>query len=138
MARLVLSDSQKARLEVEQNKALRIVMGQYKDTHCDALRKEVNICSMATSIRRECAKAGEKTARQPQDHPRTITWEAVSTKRCRKNWRSECKRLQKDLQEVLYSRVELGTHCRAPWRECQIDVHPELLGLTSKQDTKTK
>ena len=127
-----LSDSQKARLEVEQNKALRIVTGQYKDTHCDALRKEANICSMATSIRRECAKAGEKAARQPQDHPRRITWEAVSTQRCRKSWRSECKRLQEDLPEALNSREELGTHCRAPWRECQIDVHPELPGLTSR------
>ena len=56
----------------------------------------------------------------------------MSTQRCRESWRSECKRLQEDLPEGLNSREELGTHCRAPWRECQIDVHPELLDLTSR------
>ena len=104
--------------------------GQYKDAHCYALREEAKICSMVTSIRRECAKAGEKAVRQPQDHPRRITWEVVLTKRCRKSWRSECKRLQDDLPEALNSCEELGMHNRAPWRECQIKVHPKLPGLT--------
>ena len=132
-----LSDTQIAKLEVEQNKALRIVTGQYKDIHCDTLRREANICSMETSIKRECAKAAEKAARQPPDHPRRITWEGEVHQRCRKSWRSEGVKLQGHLPEVLSARKPLNFYGRAPWLSSQVEVHPELPGLLNRHQDET-
>ena len=67
-----LSKTQAKRLDTAQNKALRIVNGQYATTPLEALRAEAGICSYETQSDRLCAIAYEKASRLKDDHPKKV------------------------------------------------------------------
>ena len=64
-----LSETQSKRLETAQNKALRLVTGQYASTPVEALRLEAGVVSYKTHSTRLTAISAEKAVRLPADHP---------------------------------------------------------------------
>ena len=67
------------RLEKAQNKALRLVTGQYMETPVVALRKECGLLNVSTQINRLIMKSSEKAIRLTEDHPRRIALEGPVT-----------------------------------------------------------
>ena len=61
-----LSKSMSDKLEVVQNKALRIITGQYQATPLEALRVELGIESYSTVSKRKCSVSYEKASRLPE------------------------------------------------------------------------
>ena len=57
-------------LERIQNRALRCLTGQLADTPLECLRNEAELTSFATTVRRNCLIAWEKSSRLPPDNPR--------------------------------------------------------------------
>ena len=57
-------------LERAQNRALRVIPGQLSDTPLECLRIEVEIMSVAVTVRRNCLISWEKSVRLPQSNPR--------------------------------------------------------------------
>ena len=57
-------------LERAQNNALRAMTGQMSDTPMEYLRLEAGITSFATTVRKNCITAWEKSARLPSSNPR--------------------------------------------------------------------
>ena len=84
-----LSATQLGVLEKAQNKALRIVTGQYSSTPEEALRAEAGVPSYATHSRRLTAISYEKAMRLPVDHPRrSATTNTVRHRsKLRSSWR---------------------------------------------------
>ena len=128
--------AQTSRLERVQNKALRIINGQYRDSPCEALRKEANICTMDTTMRREAIKSAEKALRMPEDHPRRTTWENSIAKRCRKSWSSECLEAQKGFPQAFNNRQDFYMYATPPWLQAAFQVYPKLPGLVSRHEAE--
>ena len=88
-----LSATQLNKLEVAQNKALRLVTGQYSSTPTEALRIEAEVESYKTHSERIITIAAEKADRLPPDHPRhaALRPETHTTHRSkvRSSWREK-------------------------------------------------
>lgn len=133
-----LSKTQVEKLEVTQNKALRLITGQLQSTPVEALRLEADVCSMATLIKRECAKSVEKALRLPPDHPRRATWENAMPRRSRKSWKSSGIALLTSLPEEMSDRGRLKFFIAPPWQEGNhVRVFPYLPGLASRSEDET-
>jgi len=65
-----LSDAKPNKLEVVQNRNLRLITGQTKSTKVAALRLEANTEIYKTFSYRNILSVYEKAARLPQNHPR--------------------------------------------------------------------
>ena len=76
-----LSATQAKQLDTAQNKALRIITGQYASTPTEALRLEAGVESYATRSKKLCMIASEKAKRLAEDHPRRIAWDHEQTHR---------------------------------------------------------
>ena len=83
-----LSETQMQKLERAQNKALRIVTGQYNSTPVEALRLESGIVSYKTHSKRLMSIAAEKADRLPPDHPRNVALNPDTPVRHRSKTRS--------------------------------------------------
>ena len=70
------------KLERAQNKALRIVTGQYNSTPVGALLLESGIVSYKTHSKRLTSIAAEKAERLPPDHPRNIAFVGCESLPC--------------------------------------------------------
>ena len=57
-------------LERAQNRALRLMTGQMSDTPLECMRLEAGITSFATTVRKNCVTAWEKSARLTSSNPR--------------------------------------------------------------------
>ena len=80
-------DTNREKLDVAQNKALRIITGQFKDSPLDSLRREAGVPSYYTHMDRNILKSREKALRFPADHPRRIAREnAVPKRLVRHTW----------------------------------------------------
>ena len=64
------TNSQMAKLEVAQNKCLRLISGHYVNTSLDALHLETGIPTYSTHSKQLIATAYEKGMRLPDNHPR--------------------------------------------------------------------
>ena len=76
-----ISDSNVGRLEASNNKALRMITGQSRDTHIPSLQAESGICSYGTIIKRNTLIAKEKALRCPENHPSRVAAEGGTKQR---------------------------------------------------------
>ena len=129
------SDTQVKRLQVTQNKALRIVNGQFQDTPVEALLLEANTVSMATHMHRAAMKSAEKAMRMPADHPRRTTWErSMDSRNCRKSWHTECTKTLRTFPLEFSNRLSFEFFVHPPWNAVQVEAHPDLPGVAGRND----
>ena len=69
------------KLDKAQNKALRLITGQFKDTPLDALRAEAGVVSFQTRVNRNLLISKEKALRLDENHPRRLAYDLSIPKR---------------------------------------------------------
>ena len=87
-----LSDTQLKKLDTCQNKALRLITGQYSSTPVEALRLESGVESYQTTSRKLIAIAREKADRVDTEHPRSMALRPntpVVHRTSRQSWRKK-------------------------------------------------
>ena len=114
-----LSETQMQKLERAQNKALRIVTGQYNSTPVEALRLESGVVSYKTHSKRLTSIAAEKADRLPPDHPRNVALNPdtpVSHRsKTRSSWREKSKQLRGNLPTAGRPMEPLPCPFQRPW-----------------------
>ena len=125
------------KLDVAQNRALRIITGQFKDTPLETLRAESGVQSFKTHVERNLLISKEKALRNDKNHPRRLAYEESVPRRLmtKQNWRSSLDELASKHQlEMLDSNREMFNFFPlAPWLDNKLsNVHPNLPGLASK------
>jgi ribonuclease HI len=130
-------------LDRAQNKALRLITGQFKDTPLEALRYEAGVCSYQTHMDRNILKSREKALRLPAIHPRRVAREESVTKRLerRHTWCSKADEIAKRLDiRDLSPRKQMSFHTLAPWLDKPVqNIYPhvpELLGRSDSEERK--
>ena len=121
-----LSDTQFNKLEVVQNKALRLITGQTKSTRVDALRHEAGTESYKTHASRNTLLSYEKAARLPSHHPRNhLLHSGVAKRNKRSSWRSCGEQLASLLPTEAQERRPITLPSRSPWSlQGPYEVHP--------------
>ena len=118
-----LSETQLNKLEVSQNKALRLVTGQYASTPTEALRLEAGIESYKTHSNRVITISAEKADRLPQDHPRHKALnpeETVSHRsKLRSSWREKTNNLRGKLPIYDKPMEPLPSPFKRPWKTAE-------------------
>jgi ribonuclease HI len=87
-----LSNTQMKKLDVCQNKALRLITGQYASTPVEALRLEAGVESYQTTSKKLVAIAREKADRVDPEHPRYMALQPeknVVHRTARQSWRKK-------------------------------------------------
>jgi len=114
-----LSDSQMQKLERAQNKALRIVTGQYNSTPTEALRLESGVVSYKTHSKRLASIAAEKADRLPPVHPRYVALNPEVPVRhgskARSSWREKSKMIREGLPTAGIPIDPLPSPFQKPW-----------------------
>jgi hypothetical protein len=124
-------------LERTQNKALRYITGQYKDTPIPTLRAEAQITSYETQSDRILLKSREKAFRSAPDNPRRMALEApaVPKRLDRHSWRSKTEDLAKKLTSSITPRKPLTYFSTQPWALAQpIEVYANVPGVSGRSD----
>jgi ribonuclease HI len=131
-------------LERTQNRALRLITGQFKDTPLEALRAEAGVPSYRTHMERNLLISREKALRLDADHPRRRAFDESIPKRIglandtKHSWRSKTDQLmaKHGLEEILStSREPLSYFELAPWLDGNLErVYPYVPGLESKNE----
>ena len=124
-----------------QNRALRIITGQYQSAPVDALRREVGIPSMKTQASRNTIKAAEKCVRLPEDHPRRIAFDTAvaAPKNKRQSWRSQAEQLKASLPAGMENRCAISYFDYPPWLSApNLEIFPQLYEIkrTDPEDVK--
>ena len=124
------------KLEVIQNKALRIVTGQVRDTPLPALRKEAGITSYRTSSNRALTRSREKAERLPENHPRQLAvTSSVAKRTTRESWISKSDKMLSRLPESAKQRKPLSYHQHPPWEmNTDFKVSLEVPGVKGRDD----
>ena len=130
-----LSETQMDKLEVVQNKALRLVTGQTKSTRIEPLRCEAATTSYDTVSRRNTLKSSEKADRLPHDHPRhQLLSNSTPQRNKRTSWRSTCLSLSQSLPDGAQDRLPVPQPVRPPWIPTgNYEIHPTLPGVSRKE-----
>ena len=106
-------------MDVAQNRALRIITGQFKDTPLETLRAESGVQSFKTHVERNLLISKEKALRNDKNHPRRLAYEESVPRRLmtKQNWRSSIDELASKHQlEMLNSNREMFNFFPlAPW-----------------------
>ena len=131
-----LSDTQMKRLDVVQNRGLRLVTGQTRSTNLESLRCEADTLSYNTISQRATLRSYEKAARLPASHPRRQLLDNQVPKRNQRNsWRSTSLSLSSKLPYGAQDRLPLAQPVRPPWTPASnYTVHPFLPGVNRKED----
>ena len=118
-----LSATQLNKLEVAQNKALRLISGQHASTPLEALRLETGIGSYSSTSKQLTAKAYEKANRLPENHPR---YQALSKNKHvqhrikkRSSWREQAVKITGSLPIANLPRAPLPSPFQQPWSSDQ-------------------
>ena len=128
------------KLNVAQNKALRLITGQHHSTPVEALRLEAGVNSCETNRDRQCVIAYEKALRLPTDHPRRTLAEGKVTHRIKtkSSWRRSAEGLAASLPTVSETREEFPSPFIKPWsgaqeesNRCKVEIHSDLPGRTT-------
>jgi ribonuclease HI len=133
-----LSATNVHKLDIVQNKGMRIISGQYKATPIESLRAEMHMPGYQTLIDRACLVSMEKAFRLPTDHPRRMALDgAMSSKNSRESWFSRGKLLsQRHLPERFNNRIPINISRKTPWKEnSRIDIHDVLEGVAGRNDS---
>ena len=140
-----IADSHIQSLERTQNRALRLITGQFKDTPLVALRAEAGIPSYETHMKRNLLISREKALRLDNDHPRRRAFDESVPKRIgmkndtSHNWCSKTDQLTSkyNLNILSTSRKPLRYFELAPWLDGKLEsVFPAVPGLASKHETE--
>ena len=137
-----LADSNILKLERAQNRCLRIITGQAKSTHVEALRIESEIPSYGSIMKANIMKGREKALRAVEDHPRRECLinqprlERPAPGQPRRNCRNRAIDLSVDLPPAEEPRIPLLPRATEPWRigTGRVNIHPQLPGITNKDD----
>jgi ribonuclease HI len=130
-----LSETSIEKLDVVQNKAMRIASGQMSRAPVDALRFETGVADYWTIVNRMCIQAVEKAMRLPTDHPRYETWkEAVPSKNLRLGWKAKCDSLLELMPAEANERRPIEMYACPPWKERALEIHTRMPGVTSRDD----
>ena len=117
-----LSETQRNRLETAQNKALRLVTGQYASTPVEALRLEAGVTSYKTHSSQLTTLAAEKALRLPVDHPRRTTFQPNTgvghRLKLRSSWR-EATKLRNTLPTTSYEVEPFPSSFQVLWSICR-------------------
>ena len=134
------SDSHIERLSRLQNRALRIVTGQYKSSPKETLRVETGVPNLQTQITRNTVKAVEKSIRLPKDHPRRIAYDsAVLPRNKRGNWRTLADKERVKLPDGMEVRKPLIFYEFPPWLSTpNLRIYPELYGIKRSDSVESK
>ena len=129
-----ISDTNRKALDTLQNKALRLITGQYRSTPLEALRLEAGVQSYTTQSKRLLLTASEKALRSPQDHPRRLAVEgAVAHRLARPSFRTRTEDLKSHLPATFENREELSYSTPPPWMEgSTLTIHQTLPGGVTK------
>jgi ribonuclease HI len=107
------------KLERAQNKALRIVTGQYSSTPVEALRLESGISSYKTHSKRLACIAAEKADRLPPDHPRNAALNPAvpvhHRSKTRSSWRETSRCIRNGLPTAGLPMEPLPSPFQKPW-----------------------
>ena len=124
------------KLDVVQNKSLRLVTGQTRSTKVEALRAEAGTVSYKSISERETLKALEKAARLPSHHPKSEMLHIDSwPKNKRTSWRSKGTTTRKSLPPEASDRLPLKAQSRPPWTEkANYEIFPNLPGISRKDE----
>jgi ribonuclease HI len=140
-----LSNTQASKLETTQNKALRLISGQYASTPTEALNLETGIEKYETVSKRWTAKAFEKAKRLEEDHPRYKALNAAAAPhriKKRSSWRREAENLNKSLPLSQLERAPLPNPIQRPWKASEEFVewntNTELKELNNNGNFSTK
>ena len=134
-----LSNTQMDRLEVAQNKALRLITGHHHSTPVEALRIEAGVSSCYTYRDRLAVIAYEKALRLPEGHPRrTLAEEAVPHRtKSKGSWRKCARVIAASLPTAEEARETLPSPFTKPWTEgpespagSSLEIHSYLPGNT--------
>ena len=133
-----ISKTQVEKLDVSQNKALRLITRQAKTAPVECLRQEVQAPSMSSVIKTSCLRARELAMRQPIDHPRrTCLIQPIKDRLpSRKNCRTMGVQLSAILPHERENRRPLEMFTVPPWQQDlgQTEIHSQLPGVSSKED----
>ena len=136
-----IAESHQRSLERTQNRALRLITGQFKDTPVEALLAETGIPSFKTHMKRNLLISKEKAMRLDESHPRRRAYDESVPKRLglkndtKHNWHSTTQKLSStyNLELLETSRQPLNFFVVAPWLDGRLNsVYPALPGLSSK------
>ena len=121
-----------------QNKALRLITGQFRDCPLVALRLEAGVVSYETHMKRSILRSREKALHSHATHPRRLAYEESVPRRLnRHSWRSLGDELASNYfidNESL--RKPMKQHQYAPWEYSPLEnIFPHVPGLAGKADT---
>ena len=136
-----IAECHKKKLDAAQNRGLRLITGQFKDTPLEALRAEARIPSYRTQIDRSLLISKEKALRQDEQHPRRRAFDDSLPKRLKSernhNLASKTSQLaaRHGLEVLSSSRKPLRYFELAPWLDDKLtNVFPHVPGLKSKDE----
>ena len=131
-----LSKTQINRLEVAQNRCLRVITTQARSSPVEALRAETQIPSIATSIDANCLRSFEKALRMGEDHPRRVAATDLAKVRLKRmDFRRRARKLYSIHPQLDgYEREPITLSRIPPWeRGVQSDVvFPSLHGVRGR------
>lgn len=142
-----IAECHKLSLERTQNRALRLITGQFKDTPLEALRAEAGVPSYRTHMERNLLISKEKALRLDDQHPRRCAFEESIPKRpglndnSKHNWRSKTDQLtaKHQLDILSTSRKPLRYFELAPWLDEKLEgVFPDVPGLKNKSESEDR
>ena len=145
-----ISATQMDKLDVAQNKALRLITGHHLSTPREALRIEAGVSSCTTYRDRNAVIAYEKALRLPKGHPRrTLAAKEVPHRTMAKgSWRKCAKDISTSLPTAAEARENFPSPFVRPWAEgplcpadSRLEIHSYLPGRTinkKKEDMTEK
>ena len=131
-----LSKTNMSAIESAQNKALRLISGQYRSSPVESLRKETGIPSYQTISNQSCIKAREKGLRCPPDHPHRVTFEIQVPQRTKRtSCRSKAEELTASLNIDVSNRKMISSAASAPWSLTkETAIFDDVPGIRSRAD----
>jgi ribonuclease HI len=124
---------------VVQNRALRLITGQFKSSPVEALQAEAEVPSYTTHSERSWLRSMEKAKRLPTDHPRRMALDEAASHRTPKStsWMTEGRRLSMKLKEA-QDISPISIYQMPPWIDYQVEIFPELPGISSRAEDESK
>ena len=132
-----LSPSNIKVLDTVQNKALRAITGQLRNTASEALRYETRVTSYKTRIERTCLRSMEMARRLPDDHPRRLALEnGVEPRNDYGSWYKLGSSLTtRYIPPEAESRMPIHHPKLEPWLDLEhLSIRDQLEGISSRTD----
>ena len=132
-----LSDTSIKLLESTQNKAIRTITGQLRNSPVEALHYEVGIERYETRIKRNTLRSVEQAKRMAPDHPRALALSsAVPPKNKGRSWARLGKELSLEhIPSEAENRAPIILFSKPPWESMgSTQIFSELEGINNKSD----